>query len=107
MSKFLWILGATTLAVAAYVVMNEQFQQAAPVDGVDEAAGNVAAWGTKQRLFGGGEQLKGKVEQGLGNFTGNPDTADKGVFDEATGALKNTAGKAAQAIGSTLTDLNS
>ena len=106
MSKFLWILGATTLGVAVYVVMSQQFEQAAPIDGVDTAAGNIAAWGAKQRLFGAGGQLKGKVEQGVAGFTGDQDTADKGVFDETTGAVKDAAGKAAQALGSTIHNLN-
>lgn len=107
MNKFLLIVGATTLALAAYVVMNDQFQHAAPVGGLAGAAHNLSTWGAKQRLFGGGGQLKGKVEKGLGDLAGDPAVQGKGLLDEATGALKNAAGKAAQAIGSTLTDLNS
>ncbi len=106
MSKFLWILGGATLAVAAYVVMNQQLGLAAPADGLDEAGNNLGAWGTKQRAFGTGGQLKGKVEQFGANLTGDSDLGDKGVFDEATGAVKDAAGKVAQAVGSTIHDLN-
>ena len=106
MSKFLWILGASTLAFAVYVVMNEPSGQGAPADGIDEAANNLGAWGAKQRVYGAGGQLKGKVEQGAANLTGNPDTADQGAFDEAAGVVKNAAGQAAQAVGSTIHNLN-
>ena len=107
MSKFLWILGATTLGVAAYIVMNQPLSQPAPADGIDRAADDMSAWGAKQNVFGTGGQLKGKVEQFAGNVTGDPDLGDKGVLDEATGAVKDAAGKAARAVGSTVRDLNS
>ena len=107
MSKFLWILGATTLGIAAYVVVSQQIGQTATADGVEDAANKAGAWGTKQRVFGTGGQLKGKLEQGVAGFTGDQDTADKGGFDEATGAVKDAAGQAAQALGSTIHKLNS
>ncbi len=106
MSKFLWLLGGATLAVAVYVVMNQQLGLTAPADGVDEAGNDVGAWGTKQRASGAGGQLKGKLEQFGANLTGDPDLGDKGVIDEATGAVKDAAGKVAQAVGSTIHDLN-
>ena len=106
MSKFLWILGGATLAAAVYVVMSQQLGVTAPADGVDEAGNSVGAWGTKQRAYGLGGQAKGKVEQFASNLTGDPDLADKGVLDEAAGAVKDAAGKAAQAVGSTIHELN-
>ncbi len=106
MSKFLWILGGATLAVAAYVVMNQQLGLTAPADGVDDAGNEVGAWGTKQRAFGTGGQLKGKLEQFGSKLTGDSELGGEGVLDEATGAVKDAAGKAAQAIGSTIHELN-
>ena len=106
MSKFLWILGGATLAVAVYVVMSQQLGVAAPVDGVDEAGNNVGAWGTKQRAFGLGGQAKGKVEQFASNVTGDSDMANQGVWDEAKCAFKYAVCKAAQAVGSTIHELN-
>lgn len=104
MSKFLWILGGTTLGLAAYVITKQP--QPANADGLSEAGSNLGAWGTQQRASGLGGQLKGKVEQGAGNLTGDADTADKGAFDEATGEVKDAAGKAAQAIGGAVQDLS-
>ena len=106
MSKFLWILGGATLAAAVYVVMNQQLGITAPADGVDEAGNNVGAWGTKQRAYGVGGQAKGKVEQFASKLTGDSDMANQGVWDEAAGAVKDAAGKAAQAVGSTIHELN-
>lgn len=106
MNKFLLILGATALSLAVYLITNDQFQQAAP-GGVAGAAHKLSTWGAKQRLLGGGGQLKGKMEKGLGDLAGDPAAQGKGLLDEATGAVKNAGGKAAQAIGSTLTDLKS
>ena len=106
MSKLAWVVGGTTLGVAAYVLLNGSSGQAVPADGVDEAAGKVGAWGTKQRAFGTGGELKGKVEGGVGNLTGNEDLANQGAFDEAKGAVKDAAGKAAHAVEQTIHELN-
>lgn len=106
MNKFLVILGGATLAVAAYVIMNQQLGITAPADGVDDAGNQAGTWGTKQRGFGIGGQLKGKVEQGAGKLTGNSDLQTQGAFDQAKGAVKDAAGQVAQAVGGTIHDLN-
>lgn len=106
MTKFLWIIGGATLAAAVYVVMNQSVGPLAPADGVEDTAARLGAWGTKQRVTGAGGQVLGRVEQGAANLAGNPDLADQGVFDEAAGAMKNAAGKAAQAVGSTIHEIN-
>ena len=49
--------------------------------------------------------MKGKLEQGVANLTGNPDTADQGAFDEVAGTVKNVAGQAAQAVMSTMDNI--
>ncbi len=106
MNKFLWVLGGATLAVAAYVVMNQQLGLTAPADGVDDAGNKAGAWGTKQRGVGLGGQLKGKFEQGAGKLTGDSDLKNQGAFDEAKGAVKDAAGQVAQAVGGAIHDLN-
>ena len=106
MSKLLWLLGGTALALAVFAILHEPDFEGAPADGVDRAAGKVGTWGVKQRAAGAGGQLMGKVEEFAGKLTGNPDTADKGAFDQATGAVRNAAGQAAQALGGTIHDLN-
>ena len=104
MNKLLWLVGGTTLALAVFALLNSP--ETAPADGVDRLAGKLGGWGAKQRATGTGGQLLGKVEEGAGHLTGNQDTSNQGVFDQATGAVRNAAGQAAQALGSTLHDLN-
>ena len=106
MSKLVWLLGGTALALAVFAILNGPDFAPAPADGVDRAAGKVGAWGTKQRATGAGGQLLGKVEEVAGNVTGSQGTSDQGVLDQATGAVRNAAGQAAQALGETIHDLN-
>lgn len=106
MSKFLWLVGGTALALAIYAILNgPDFATDSP-DGVDRAAGEVGSWGLKQRASGTGGKLLGKAEEMAGNVTGNDDVSHRGVFDQAAGAVKDAAGQAAQALGSTIHDLN-
>ncbi len=104
MNKLLWLLGGTTLAVAVFAIINAP--DPAPADGLNRAAGELGGWGLKQRATGTGGQLLGKVKEAAGNLTGDSETRDKGVFDQAAGAVKDAAGQAAQALGSTIHDLN-
>ncbi len=106
MKKLLWLIGGTTLALAVFAILHEPDPAVAPANGVDRAAAKVGAWGVKQRATGAGGQLLGKVEEIAGNVTGSPDTADQGALDQATGAVRNAAGQAAQALGQTIHDLN-
>ena len=106
MRKLLWLVGSSTLGLAAYVLLNGGAGQTVPADGVDEAASDIGAWGTKQRAFGTGGQLKGKVEQGAADLTGSGDLGAKGTFDEAKGAVKDAAGQAAHAVEQTIHELN-
>ena len=105
MTKLLWLIGGTGLALAVFAILNSpDFVPAG--DGVERAAGKLLGWGSKQRATGTGGKLIGKVEALVGDVSGNPDTQDKGTFDQATGALKDAAGQAAEALGNTLHDLN-
>jgi uncharacterized protein YjbJ (UPF0337 family) len=46
------------------------------------------------------------VKEGFGRATGDDDLAGEGLVDQAVGAVKDGAGKAAQAVGETIHDLN-
>lgn len=104
MNKLLWLLGGTALALAVYTILNDQ--QAVPADGVDRAAADVGGWGLKQRATGTGAGVLGNVKEFAGKVTGNDDLRSEGVFDQAAGAVKDAAGKAAEALGGTIHDLN-
>lgn len=104
MSKFLWLVGGTALALAVYAILNDQNQLAG--DGVDRAAADVGGWGLKQRVTGTGGGVLGNVKEFTGKVTGDEQLRGEGVFDQATGAVKDAAGKAAEALGSTIHDLN-
>ena len=106
MTKLLWLLGGTGLALAVFAILHEPDYVGAPAGGVEGAAGKVVAWGTKQRAAGAGGQLVGKVEEFAGKLTGSSDTASQGTLDQATSAVRNAAGQAAQALGETIHDLN-
>lgn len=107
MKNFPWILAAVGLGLAAYVVLNqptERFATGSP--DVDDAADSAANWGTKQRVTGTGGSVLGKAKEGLGKLTGDDSLAGEGMVDQVTGAVKDTAGKAAHAVSDTIHDLN-
>jgi uncharacterized protein YjbJ (UPF0337 family) len=107
MKALTWIFAGVGVGMVAYIVLN----QPGPVyatgdDDVEYAAGRAALWGSKQRLYGRGGDLAGKLKEGVGRATGNDQLADEGVADQLVGAVKDTAGKAAQVAGQTIHDLN-
>ncbi len=107
MKSLPWILAAVGLGVAAYVVMNTPGPEyATGNDSIEDAARRTAAWGSKNRITGTGTNLGGKLKEGIGNLTGNPDLADEGVVDQVAGSLKDAAGSVAQAAGQTLHEFN-
>lgn len=100
MNKFMWILGITTLGLAAYVVfLNDSLERTSryPVDG-ENVGDQIGQWGTKQRVKGKGGQIGGKFKQAVGNLTGDDELQGSGVLDEIEGAVKDVAGKAAHAV---------
>ena len=102
-----WILAAVGLGVAAYVVINTPGPEyATGNDSVEDVARRTSRWGSKNRISGTGTTLVGKLKEGLGNVTGNPDLADQGVVDQVTGSVKDAAGAVAQAAGQTLHEFN-
>jgi uncharacterized protein YjbJ (UPF0337 family) len=102
-----WILAAVGLGVAAYVVINTPGPEyATGNDDIEDAARKTSVWGSKNRITGTGTHLAGKLKEGLGNLTGNPDLANQGVVDQVAGKLQDAAGSVAQAAGQTLHEFN-
>jgi uncharacterized protein YjbJ (UPF0337 family) len=107
MKAVTWIIAGVGVGIAAYLVLNQPGPQyATGEDDVEYAAGRTTLWGSKQRLYGRGGGLAGKLKEGVGRVTGNDELASEGVADQVVGAVKDTAGKAAQAAGQTIHDLN-
>ena len=102
-----WVIAGVGVGIAAYIVLNQTGPQyATGDDDVEYAADRTALWGSKQRLSGTGAGLAGRLKEGVGRITGDGQLADEGVADQVVGAVKDTAGKAAQVAGQTIHDLN-
>lgn len=108
MKRFLFLLGTAALGLAAYLLLKDPQSglAAAAPDELDSLGNRVGGWGAKQRLTGAGSSLAGNVEQAAGDFVGNDQLSNQGAFDQAKGAVKDTAGKVADAVESTIHDLN-
>jgi len=98
---------AGAVGVAAYVLMNTPAPQHATGNNtIEGAARKTSQWGSKNRIKGAAGNLVGRVKEGVGRMTNNPNLADEGAGDQVTGRVKNAAGAVAQAAGETLHDLN-
>ena len=107
MKGLTWLLAGVGVALAAYIVLNQPGPQyATGDDDVEYAADRTALWGSKKRLSGSGGRLAGRLKEGFGRATGNDQLADEGAADQLAGAVKDTAGKVAQAAGQTIHELN-
>ena len=107
MKTLAWLAAGIGAGLAIYLIANSPGPQyATGSDNVEGAARNAAGWGTKQRAAGLGSSVVGRVKEGLGNLTGNPDLADEGIGDQVAGNVREGVGKVAQAAGQTLHDLN-
>ena len=107
MKSLPWILAAVGLGVAAYVVMTTPGPEyATGNDSIEDAARRTSAWGSKNQITGAGTNFRGKLKEGIGNLTGNPDLANEGVVDQVSGSLKGAAGSVAQAAGQTIHEFN-
>lgn len=100
-----WIIAGVAFGAAAYYIANTPQPSYADPD-IEDAAFNTGAWGSKQRIKGGGGSLLGKAKEGVGRVTGNQDLQAEGVGDQVVGTVKDTVGKAANAVSDTLHDLN-
>jgi len=103
-----WVIAGAGLGLAlVYVALKEPTPQAETGwDSVENAAGRSWRWGSGQRLSGTGTRAAGKVKEGIGRVLGDDDLAAEGLGDQAAGALQDTAGKVAHAVGQTIHDLN-
>jgi uncharacterized protein YjbJ (UPF0337 family) len=107
MKAFPWIFVGIGFGVLAYIVLNQPGPRyATGDDDVEYAAGRTTLWGSKQRLAGTGRGVAGRIKEDLGQATGNDQLANEGAGDQLVGAIKDTAGKAAQVAGQTIHDLN-
>jgi uncharacterized protein YjbJ (UPF0337 family) len=59
----------------------------------------------QDELEGKGEQVKGKIKQGVGDLTDNERLHDEGVADEAAGDVQEGYGKAKRKVGEAIEDL--
>jgi uncharacterized protein YjbJ (UPF0337 family) len=107
MKALTWVIAGVGAGIAAYIILNQPGPRHSTGDGdVEYAADRATLWGSKQRLYGTGSGVAGKVKESIGRITGDDQLAGEGVVDQVAGAVKDTAGKAAQAVGQTVHDLN-
>jgi len=107
MKTFAWLVAGIGMGLVVYLVANApEPQYATGSDDLEDAAHNTFGWGMKQRAAGLGNNIAGRVKEGLGNLTGNADVANSGVDDQVEGDVREGVGKLAQAAGQTLHDLN-
>ncbi|HEV2578046.1 MAG TPA: CsbD family protein [Acidobacteriaceae bacterium] len=107
MKTIAWLAAGIGIGLAVYLIANPpELQYATGSDNLEGAARNAQGWGMKQRATGLGRNVAGRVKEGLGNLTGNPDLADEGLGDRIEGNVREGVGKVAQAAGQTLHDLN-
>jgi uncharacterized protein YjbJ (UPF0337 family) len=107
MKNLPWLFAALGLGVAAYAIAKTPGPQyATGSDTLEGAARDTSQWGSKARVRGAGGKFVGKMKEGFGRATGNPDLADEGVADQIAGSLKNAAGQVAEAAGQTIHELN-
>ncbi|HVG26304.1 MAG TPA: CsbD family protein [Acidobacteriaceae bacterium] len=107
MKTLVWLSAGVGLGLAAYLIFNAPTPQyATGSEDVEDAAGSAAGWGTRQSASGVGNNVLGRVKEGLGNLTGNDRLANEGLGDQVAGSAQQTVGKFAQAAGQTLHDLN-
>jgi uncharacterized protein YjbJ (UPF0337 family) len=102
-----WILAGVGVGLVTYFALNQPgLQYETGNDDIEDAADRTAFWGSKQRVSGAGGTLFGKVKEGVGRATGDAQLADEGAADQVVGAVKDTVGSAAQAVGQTIHNLN-
>jgi uncharacterized protein YjbJ (UPF0337 family) len=107
MKALAWMAFGVSLGVAFYIIMNQPAPMSATGDpDVEDAADRTSLWGSKQRVSGAGNRLKGRIKEGLGRAIGDDELVGEGAGHQVVGAVKDAAGKVAQAAGQTLHDLN-
>jgi uncharacterized protein YjbJ (UPF0337 family) len=107
MKALTWVMAGVGAGIAAYIILNQPGPRYATGDeDVEYAANRAALWGSKQRLSGTGSGITGRLKERVGGITGDDELAGEGMVDQVAGAVKDTAGRAAQAVGETVHELN-
>jgi uncharacterized protein YjbJ (UPF0337 family) len=103
-----WILvGVGIGAVLTVVFFNEpDAEYATGYDSVEGAARQASGWGTKTRVKGTAQSIKGAVKEGVGRIIGDDDLAGEGSAERAVGDIKDAAGTLGRSVGQTIHDLN-
>ena len=103
-----WLLaGAAIGAGVAMVVLNDrELDYDTGYDGVEGAARKTFGWGTRQSAEGKVGSVVGRVKEGVGRFTDDPDLAASGTAERFAGEVKDKAGEVGRAVGETIHDLN-
>jgi uncharacterized protein YjbJ (UPF0337 family) len=102
-----WMAIGVSIGVAAYIIMNQPGSMSPTGDpDVEDAADRTALWGSKQRVTGTGSRLKSQIKEGIGRAIGDDELVGEGAAHQVVGAVKDVAGKVAQAAGQTLHDVN-
>lgn len=109
-----WLLaGAAIGAGVAMVVLNDReldydtgYDGDTGYDSVEGAARKTFGWGTRQSAKGKVGSVVGRVKEGVGRFTEDPDLAARGTVEKFTGEVKDKAGEVGRAVGETIHDLN-
>ena len=103
-----WILvGVGIGAVITAVFFSEpEPEYATGYDSVEGAARKTFGWGTKTRVKGTAESIKGAVKEGVGRIIGDDELAGEGSVERTVGNIKDAAGTLGHAVGQTIHDLN-
>ena len=117
MNKLFWIAAGASLGIGAYILLNgsNEYTYNTRADGLDTGSDELTrgarrfsrkaeGWGTGQRVSGTAGQIGGRIKEGIGRLTGDPDTEATGVADQIVGTVKDTAGRAAHAVSDTVDD---
>jgi len=107
MKSLPWVVAGVGVGFATYFLLNRPAAQSATgSDTIEAAANRTADWGSGRRITGTGRNLFGKAKEAFGLAIGNQRLTDEGTADRFVGAVNDTAGETAQALGKTIHDLN-
>ena len=103
-----WILVGVGIGVVITAVFfsEPEAEYATGYDSVEDAARKTFGWGTKTRVKGSAQSVKGAVKEGVGRIIGDDQMASEGSAERAVGNIKDAAGTLGHAIGETIHDLN-
>jgi uncharacterized protein YjbJ (UPF0337 family) len=103
-----WLLAGTAIGagIAMLVLLDHETEYDTGYDSVEGAARRTFGWGARQSAEGKVGSVVGRVKEGVGRFTEDPDLAAKGTVEKVAGEVKDKAGEVGRAVGETIHDLN-